>query len=73
MNAILRIAEVRRKTGLSKSTIYADRHFPKPIQLTSSGKAVGWLESEVVEWMNARVAATRNRVQPAAQGEASPA
>jgi len=48
----LRREEVERKTGLSRSAIYAlmaaDR-FPKPVQLI--GRAVGWVEAEVEEWL----------------------
>ncbi|KMQ76391.1 helix-turn-helix transcriptional regulator [Marinobacter subterrani] len=49
---VLRIEEVRAKTGLAKSTIYkyADRGiFPRPIPL--GGRAVGWIDSEVHEWL----------------------
>jgi prophage regulatory protein len=54
---ILRRSEVERVTGLKRTTIYekmAAGAFPKPIQLT--GKAVGWLENEVAEWQQARIA-----------------
>ena len=57
LSPILRRGDVERVTGLSRSSIYeymARREFPRPIRL--SGKAVGWLESEVAEWIKARVA-----------------
>jgi len=53
--AILRRPQVERRTGLSRSTLYQyiqDGHFPKPLQL--GPRAVGWLESEVSEWIAAR-------------------
>jgi prophage regulatory protein len=49
---VLRIEEVKAKTGLAKSTIYkyADAGiFPRPISL--GGRAVGWIDSEVHEWL----------------------
>ena len=57
MNArILRLKEVQRMTGLSRSTIYAEiakGHFPKQIQLTGA-RSVGWYESAVVQWIASR-------------------
>ncbi len=52
----LRISEVEALTGLSRTTIYAwsaDGRFPRPIRL--SGRAVRWIESEVLEWMDERI------------------
>ena len=54
---VMRLAEVRRMTGLGCSTIYrlrADRQFPQSIKL--SVRAVDWLEREVQEWLARRVA-----------------
>jgi prophage regulatory protein len=56
---ILRLSELKKKIGLSRSTIYDrmdemspryDRYFPVPINL--GGSAVGWRLSEVEEWIN---------------------
>jgi len=58
--AILRRAAVESVTGLSRSSIYSKMEigtFPKPIKL--SERSVGWLESEVQEWVQNRVAETR--------------
>jgi len=60
MHTILRLPEVRRSTGLSRSTIYlriAEGRFPKPVSL--GGRAVGWLEAEVQEWLTRRIEASR--------------
>ncbi|MEL6949818.1 MAG: AlpA family phage regulatory protein [Pseudomonadota bacterium] len=49
-----RIWDVSARTGLCKSTIYdmmAKGEFPLARQLTASGSSVGWLSSEVNEWM----------------------
>jgi len=55
---ILRIKDVMYLTGISKSYIYQLENkglFPKRIQLVEGGTAVGWLESEVYEWLNSRI------------------
>jgi prophage regulatory protein len=57
MQKILRRPEVERATGLPRSSIYervAAGKFPKPVPL--GGRSVGWLEAEVTEWQNQRVA-----------------
>lgn len=54
----LRRHAVEEITGLSRSTIYAlmaRGAFPKPVRLT--GKAVGWPESAVADWLAHRTAA----------------
>jgi prophage regulatory protein len=51
-NAILRLATVRERTGLSRATIYRKMQsaaFPRPYQL--SLRAVGWLESDIEAWI----------------------
>lgn len=53
---IVRLKEVQRMTGLSRSTIYAEiaqGNFPKQIQLTGA-RSVGWHEHEVVQWIKSR-------------------
>lgn len=59
---ILRLKSVLDKTGDSKAGLYsklARGVFPKPIKL--SDRAVGWLESEVEQWISDRVKFTRER------------
>ncbi len=49
---ILKLSDVKKKTGLSRSTIYErmdEGTFPRQVQLGL--RAVGWLESEVEEWL----------------------
>lgn len=58
---ILRLREVKNRTGLSTSTIYAwmkQRRFPKPINL--GNRSVGWPESRISAWINSRVEHTQN-------------
>ena len=57
---ILRLPEVSRQTGLPRSTIYAllaKNEFPLPVKL--SQRSVGWVESEIITWIEDRIAATR--------------
>ncbi len=60
MHTILRLPEVKKSTGLSRSTIYmriSQGTFPKPVGL--GGRAVGWLEAEIQEWLQQRIEASR--------------
>ena len=57
---ILRRKQVESRTGLSRSTIYAriaSGLFPSPIDL--GGRAVGWLESEIDQWVQSRINESR--------------
>ena len=51
----LRRSAVEHITGLSRSAIYdmmKKGQFPRPVRLT--GKAVGWPESAIAEWLASR-------------------
>jgi prophage regulatory protein len=57
---ILRLRDVKARTGLSRSTIYlrmSQGLFPKPISL--GRRSVGWIEAEVSEWIAHKVATSR--------------
>ncbi len=57
---ILRLPSVKARTGLSRSTIYlriSGSSFPAPISL--GGRAVGWIESEIEEWLQRQIEASR--------------
>lgn len=57
---ILRLADVKARTGLSRSTIYLNigqGTFPRHIQL--GARSVGWLESEIDAWIAARIQQSR--------------
>lgn len=58
---ILRMKALQDRVGLGRSSIYNrmnpaspqyDHTFPKPISL--GGTAIGWVESQVTEWINSR-------------------
>ena len=54
---ILRLPEVQVRTGKGRTAIYAEMakgSFPQPVRL--SARAVGWLESEVADWVASRIA-----------------
>ena len=57
----LRLKSVLEKTGLTRSMTYElikERSFPTSINL--GARAVGWLESEIDDWIAQRVAARRS-------------
>lgn len=57
VNEVLRLPDVKRRTGLSRSSLYlriAEGSFPRPIPLGE--RAVGWLADEVEKWVSSRVA-----------------
>ena len=53
---IIRLKEVIDSTGLARSTIYKyirESTFPKPVSL--GDRCVGWVESEVHDWILGRI------------------
>lgn len=61
-NKLIRIKKVQEITGLSKSYIYQlvkQRVFPRSILLIEGGSAVAWLESDVLDWVDSRVLASK--------------
>lgn len=57
---VLRLVDVKLRTGLSRSTIYLaikNDQFPKPIYLGM--RSVGWLESEIDGWISDRIQESR--------------
>jgi prophage regulatory protein len=60
---IIRISDVKAKTCLSRSTIYlrmAEGKFPQQISLGS--RAVGWINSEVIDWIEHQISESRGVV-----------
>jgi prophage regulatory protein len=57
---ILRLPNVLDRTGLSRSTVYlrvTEGRFPRPVSL--GARAVGWIETEVEEWIARQIATSR--------------
>ena len=62
-STILRLPAVKARTGLSRSTIYlriSEGRFPKPISL--GGRAVGWVEDEINDWLTLQIETSRKAV-----------
>jgi len=58
---ILRRKQLEARLGLSRSTIYAKvaaGELPPPIRL-GTGRAVGWVEREIDQWLSAQVERSR--------------
>ena len=58
---ILKLKELKLLTRLSSGSIYRKARqgtFPSPIKL--SERSSGWLASEVDQWLEERIAASRN-------------
>lgn len=56
-HSIIKLPRVKGLTSLSRSAIYAkvaNGEFPRPIKLGE--RAVGWIESEINDWITARAA-----------------
>jgi len=54
---IIRHHEVAARLGLSESKLFAlvnEGSFPKPFRIVPSGRATGWLASDVDAWILAR-------------------
>jgi prophage regulatory protein len=54
---VLRLPELSKRVGLCRSSIYSlirQGSFPRPIPL--SARAVGWIESEIEQWLAERAA-----------------
>ena len=56
IDSILRMDQVEKATGYKRPTIYKMQkagNFPKSVSL--GARAVGWVESEIQEWVQARI------------------
>ncbi|AIN12659.1 TPA: AlpA family transcriptional regulator [Yersinia enterocolitica] len=58
--SLIRLSEVQRRTGYSKAWIYRllkEERFPASIKIGS--RAIAFIESEIDEWINQRIAESR--------------
>ena len=63
---LLRWPEVQARVGFCKSYSYVLQKkgvFPKPVKLIEGGRATGYLESEINEFINARIEQSRGEVK----------
>lgn len=62
-NTLIRLPEVQRRTGYSKAWIYrliSQHRFPKTVKIGT--RAIAFVESEIDEWINQRIAESRGEV-----------
>lgn len=60
---IIKLPAVENKTGKKRTQIYeavAKGTFPKPVKI--GPRAVGWVEEEIDQWIESRIAASRSPV-----------
>ena len=53
MRKLMRLPEVMEVTGKSRSSIYADPDFPKPVKIGARSSA--WPSSEIDDWIKQRI------------------
>ncbi|MFW5390797.1 AlpA family transcriptional regulator [Yersinia sp. 2544 StPb PI] len=61
--SLIRLSEVQRRTGYSKAWIYrlmSQGRFPSSIKIGT--RSIAFVESEIDEWINQRIAESRKEV-----------
>ena len=61
--SLIRFAEVQKRTGYSKAWLYrlmSEQRFPDAIKIGS--RSIAFIESEIDEWINQRIAESRGEV-----------
>ncbi|WP_172728148.1 helix-turn-helix transcriptional regulator [Kluyvera cryocrescens] len=62
-NTLIRFDEVQKRTGYSKAWIYRllkQKRFPQSVKIGS--RAIAFIEKEIDEWINQRIAESRDGV-----------
>ena len=68
MPRIIRLPEVISLTGLSKSTLYKKVQAGTfPSQVSLGDRAVGWIASEVNDWIDGQITCSRDSGFPSLQ------
>jgi prophage regulatory protein len=60
LNRMYRLSDLSQFVGLRRTQIgelIKEGKFPRPISLSDAGRAVAWLESDLIAWQNDRIAA----------------
>ena len=68
--SILRLRDVKSKTGLPTSGIYkriSEGSFPKQINL--GGRSVGWIESEIQKWVQDKIEEAKKKQRVMAEAK----
>lgn len=61
--ALIRLPEVQRRTGYSKAWIYrlmSQKRFPSAVKI--GVRSIAFIESEIDEWIDQRIAESRGEV-----------
>ena len=61
--SFIRLSEVQRRTGYSKAWIYrlmGQKRFPTSVKIGT--RSIAFIESEIDEWINARIEESRQEV-----------
>lgn len=61
--SLIRFSEVQKRTGYSKPWLYrlmSEQRFPAAIKIGS--RSIAFIESEIDEWINQRIAESRGEV-----------
>ncbi|GKP88253.1 MULTISPECIES: helix-turn-helix transcriptional regulator [Klebsiella] len=61
--SLIRFSEVQKRTGYSKAWLYrlmSEQRFPTAIKIGS--RSIAFIESEIDEWINQRIAESRGEV-----------
>ena len=64
LHRIIRLRDLPDYVGLQRTAIteLIERgEFPKPVPLSDTGRAVGWLEHELIAWQQDRLAARERK------------
>jgi prophage regulatory protein len=64
LRRFLRRREVLEYIGLRSTALDEEikaGSFPRPVPLTDKGRAVGWLESDLIAWQDERIAARNHK------------
>lgn len=59
--AILRLPAVKQRTGLSFNHLYTCSGREIPSASLTRGRAIGWVESEIDEWIEQQITASRKQ------------
>jgi predicted DNA-binding transcriptional regulator AlpA len=60
LQRLFRLKDLPAFTGLRRTTIIElveKNEFPEAVPLTDGGRAKGWLEADLINWQQARIAA----------------
>jgi prophage regulatory protein len=65
LNRMYRLRELPQFVGLRRtqiSELIKEGQFPRPVPLSDAGRAVAWLEVDLVAWQTARIAARNSKI-----------